>query len=49
MNLYRRREPQAQDNSMIPLINVVFLMLAFFMMAGRSNARMRSAWTHRNP
>ena len=35
MNLYRRREPQSQDNSMIPLINVVFLMLAFFMIAGQ--------------
>ena len=35
MNLYRRREPQSQDNSMIPLINVVFLMLAFFMILGQ--------------
>ena len=35
MNLYRRREPQPQDNSMIPLINVVFLMLAFFMILGQ--------------
>ena len=35
MNLYKPREPQAQDNSMIPLINVVFLMLAFFMIAGQ--------------
>ena len=35
MNLYRRREPPSQDNSMIPLINVVFLMLAFFMIAGQ--------------
>lgn len=35
MNLQRRREGQSQDNSMIPLINVVFLMLAFFMILGR--------------
>ena len=35
MNLQRKREKQSQDNSMIPLINVVFLMLAFFMILGR--------------
>ena len=35
MNLRRKRAPPSQDNSMIPLINVVFLMLAFFMILGR--------------
>ncbi|MDE0129206.1 MAG: biopolymer transporter ExbD [Gammaproteobacteria bacterium] len=35
MNLYRQRKPQTQENSMIPLINVVFLMLAFFMILGQ--------------
>ena len=35
MNLHRPREAQMQDNSMIPLINVVFLMLAFFMILGQ--------------
>lgn len=35
MNLKRKRERQSQDNSMIPLINVVFLMLAFFMILGQ--------------
>ena len=35
MNLQRKREGQSQDNSMIPLINVVFLMLAFFMILGQ--------------
>lgn len=35
MNLQRKRGKQSQDNSMIPLINVVFLMLAFFMILGR--------------
>lgn len=35
MNLRPPRRPQAQENSMIPLINVVFLMLAFFMILGQ--------------
>lgn len=35
MNLYKPRKPLYQDNSMIPLINVVFLMLAFFMILGQ--------------
>jgi len=35
VNLYRQRKPQTQENSMIPLINVVFLMLAFFMILGQ--------------
>ena len=35
MNLYKPRKPLSQDNSMIPLINVVFLMLAFFMILGQ--------------
>ena len=35
MKLHRPRVRQAQDNSLIPLINVVFLMLAFFMIAGQ--------------
>lgn len=35
MNLYGQRKPQTQENSMIPLINVVFLMLAFFMILGQ--------------
>lgn len=35
MKLSKRRKPQSRDNSMIPLINIVFLMLAFFMIAGQ--------------
>jgi len=35
VNLRPPRRPQAQENSMIPLINVVFLMLAFFMILGQ--------------
>ncbi|MCY4157059.1 MAG: biopolymer transporter ExbD [Gammaproteobacteria bacterium] len=35
MNFHRPRRPQDQENSMIPLINVVFLLLAFFMILGR--------------
>lgn len=35
MNLDTQRKPLSQDNSMIPLINVVFLMLAFFMIVGQ--------------
>ena len=35
MNLRPPRRPQAQETSMIPLINVVFLMLAFFMILGQ--------------
>ena len=35
MKLHPQRKPISQDNSMIPLINVVFLMLAFFMIVGQ--------------
>ncbi len=35
MNFHRPRRLQDQENSMIPLINVVFLLLAFFMILGQ--------------
>src|SRR5690625_30116 len=35
MRFHRPREPVRADDSMLPLINIVFLLLIFFMIAGQ--------------
>jgi len=42
---FRRRPPRQEREAMIPLINVVFLLLIFFMLAGRLTQQPPFDWT----
>ena len=38
MGRYRKSRPMSEDDRILPLINIVFLLLIFFMLAGRLSA-----------
>ena len=44
MSLRRRRD----DDPILPLINIVFLLLIFFMLAGRITEVIPSIWSRRS-
>jgi biopolymer transport protein ExbD len=44
-SLCKPRRRLNEDNSLIPLINIVFLILIFFMVAGHIDSRDRAAFT----